>query len=138
MQLSWLLRGLRTGIVTTRYPHAAEALPSGFRGRPVLDPTRCRAADGCTACAAACLPGAITLRGMADVSAADGEAWTDTGDGTGRPAVRLVLNYGACIMCGLCVAACPTGAMAMTADYELAVRRAADLVYATTLALNEG
>jgi hydrogenase-4 component H len=56
----------------------------------------------------------------------------------GKSAVQFVLNHGACIMCGLCVTACPTGAMAMTADYELAVRRADDLVYTTTLALNEG
>jgi formate hydrogenlyase subunit 6/NADH:ubiquinone oxidoreductase subunit I len=138
MQLSWLLRGLRTGIVTTRYPRTAEALPSGFRGRPVLDPSRCRAVDGCTACAAACLPGAISLQRIGAASPRDGGGRADMATSEGKSAVQFVLNHGACIMCGLCVTACPTGAMAMTADYELAVRRADDLVYTTTLALNEG
>ena len=117
MQFAWLVRGLRTGIVTTRYPRQAEPLPTGFRGMPRLDEARCRAVSGCDACARACLPGAISLNAS--------EA--------GSVAFRL--NYGACIMCGLCVAACPSEAMSTSAEVELASVAPADLVYLGQLAL---
>jgi formate hydrogenlyase subunit 6 len=117
MQFSWLIRGLRTGVVTTRYPREPEALPAGFRGLPVLDPACCRAADGCEDCVQACLPRAITL----------------TEHQNGRSSTRFNLNYGACVMCGLCVAACPSAAMSMTAEYELAVRQPDDLTFTTIL-----
>ncbi len=117
MQLAWLVRGLRTGVVTTRYPRDYEELPTGFRGRPVFDPARCRAADGCDACVSACLPRAISL----------------TPHQNGQSSLGFSLNYAACIMCGLCVSACPQDAMAMAEDFELATRRPDDLVYATNL-----
>lgn len=117
MQLSWLVRGLRTGVVTTRYPRDSEELPTGFRGRPVFDSARCRAADGCNACVSSCLPGAISLSAQQNDPSS----------------VRFSLNYAACIMCGLCVSACPEGAMGMSEDFELATRRSDDLVYATNL-----
>lgn len=114
MQLAWLTKGLRTGVVTTRYPAAPEPQPAQWRGRPVLDPAACRAAAGCVACTTACLPRA--LRVEASVGAL-----------VGAPPDRLVLDYGRCIVCGLCVPACPAGALQMQPDYELAVRRATDL-----------
>ena len=117
MQLAWLIRGLRTGVVTTRYPREPEEPPSGFRGRPAFDAARCRATDGCDACVSACLPGAISLSSHQN----------------GKPSLRFSLNYAACIMCGLCVSACPHDAMAMTRDVELATHRPDDLVYAINL-----
>jgi len=101
---AWIWRGLRTGIVTTRYPSAAEAMPSAYRGRIVIDLNRCDPA-ACRACADACLPRAIVVQ---------------------RGTVRL--DLGQCITCGLCLDACPTGALTMTNDFELAVRRREDLI----------
>ena len=61
MQISWIARGLRTGVLTTRYPAVREPLPAGFRGRLRLDPDRCRVARGCDDCVQACLPRALTF-----------------------------------------------------------------------------
>jgi formate hydrogenlyase subunit 6/NADH:ubiquinone oxidoreductase subunit I len=114
MRLAWLVKGLRTGIVTTRYPAAPEPQPESWRGRPVLDATACRAADGCAACVAVCLPDALSLATPAGASA------------DARPE-GLVLDYRHCVMCGLCVPACPSGALRMLPEYELAATSAAEL-----------
>ncbi len=114
MQFSWPLKGLRTWVVTTGYPAVPESQPAQWRGRPLLDPQACRAADGCAACTAVCLPGALRLEPSAGVAE---QARSD----------RLVLDYGRCIVCGLCTSACPSGALRVQPDYELAVRAPEDL-----------
>lgn len=102
--LSWILRGLRTGILTTRYPKQAEPMPPNYRGALRLDPERCRP-EVSPPCVAVCLPRALSLE-----------------DG------RLHLDLGRCITCGYCVSACPNGAFSLTPEYELAVRDPVDLV----------
>jgi hydrogenase-4 component H len=119
MILSWLRRGLRTGILTTRYPAVQEKMPDGFRGRPVLDGNRCLAGEGCGACVQVCLPGALSL---AEAISGDEHPSTRANE---LPQVRL--DYGRCIMCGLCVSACPAGALRMSEEYELAVEKPEDL-----------
>jgi formate hydrogenlyase subunit 6/NADH:ubiquinone oxidoreductase subunit I len=114
---SWVRKGVGTGIVTTRYPHRPEPMPDAFRGRPLLDAERCQAAQGCSACVQVCLPGALSVLPVAT-------------DGQGVPEAsreQFVLDYGRCIMCGLCVSACPFQALSMTTDYELATTTAEDL-----------
>ncbi len=103
--LSWVRKGLRTGILTTRYPATREQMPAGFRGWPVFDPTRCQAGQGCAACVECCLPAALHV--------------SPANDGT--PGASLTLELGRCILCGLCVNACPADALRMSEDYELAV-----------------
>ena len=98
--LEWIARGLRSGVVTTRYPHSAEAAPEGFRGRvELLD-----AGNGEERLETLCPTGAIRVAGGS-----------------------VSLDRGRCILCGLCVAADPDR-FAFAAEYETATRRRAALV----------
>jgi Ni,Fe-hydrogenase III small subunit/NAD-dependent dihydropyrimidine dehydrogenase PreA subunit len=94
---------LRQGHRTIDYPQGAPPpLPDRFRGRPLVDASKCP--DGCAACAEACPTQAIDLR-----------------DG-----VRI--DLGRCIFCTDCASACPAGALEYGRDHRLAVRRRADLI----------
>ena len=92
---------LHQGHRTSAFPDAEPTLPPRFRGRPVLDPTRC--ADGCRACVGACQTGAIS---------ADG---------------GLELDMGRCLFCTDCIDACPEGAIAFSKDFRLAARTRSSL-----------
>ncbi len=79
----WLLRGLRNGVVTTRWPARADPYEASWRGpATVLAPAAAAAADGLDAL---CPTGAISA-----------------GQGAG-----VHLDQGKCILCGRCVAARP-------------------------------
>ena len=100
--LKAVIARLRQGHRTIKYPSAPPPpMPDRFRGRPVLDASKCR--SGCTACAEACPTGAISLEG-------------------GRR-----IDLGKCLFCADCVAACPEGALAHERDYRLSVSRREDL-----------
>jgi Ni,Fe-hydrogenase III small subunit/ferredoxin len=78
----WVLRGLRNGVVTTRWPRRADACADGSRGPArVLD----SAPDGAADLPGLCPTGAISY---------------SPGEGIG-------LDQGRCIQCGRCVAARP-------------------------------
>ena len=99
--IEWIARGLRTGIVTSRYPKRPERPPAGFRGRiDVLEPEH-----GTAHLEDLCPTGAIRV----------------AGDG------RVSLDRGRCILCGLCVAAEPDR-FAFAPGYETATRRRGALV----------
>jgi NADH-quinone oxidoreductase subunit I len=49
-------------------------------------------------------------------------------EGGGKHIDAYVYEVGACMMCGLCVAACPYDAIEMSHEYELATRDRGDLV----------
>ncbi len=102
MRFGWVLEGLRTGVVTTRYPARPDSTSAHLRIRPLLFVERCQAAAGCDACIHACLPQALALE-----------------QSQGR--LALMLDLGRCIGCGLCAATCPDDAIKMTSDVELAV-----------------
>jgi Ni,Fe-hydrogenase III small subunit/NAD-dependent dihydropyrimidine dehydrogenase PreA subunit len=87
---------------TTRFPDEEPKLPPRFRGRPILDASRC--ADGCRACADSCPTQAI-------VPGAD----------------RLALDMARCLFCAECVDACPEGAIQFSSDFRLAERMRARL-----------
>lgn len=95
---------VRQGHRTMRYPDAPPpAMPTHFRGAPVIDPSRCP--DGCRECVDACPTDAITV--------------SSTG---------VALDLGRCIFCPECENACPEGAITFTNDYRLAARERKDLL----------
>ena len=102
-----LLRPLRRGPVTSRYPDVPPDLPAAARGMPELDAARC---DGSATCVEVCPTGAITLTGS---------AWS--------------LDLGRCIFCGACARACPRDAIRLGRQIELAVLDVAALTVTTPL-----
>ena len=80
--LNLLRARLRQGHRTIAFPADQPVLPDRFRGRPLLDSSKCR--DGCAACIAACPVDAIAK----------------TGD-------RLQLDLGRCLFCVEFAEACP-------------------------------
>ena len=102
--LQILLARWKQGHRTVGFPDSAPTLPDRFRGRPAVDPTRCR--SGCTACVEACPTDALAVP-------ADG---------------ALELDLGRCLFCSDCTAACPEGAIRYTTDHRLAARRRDELV----------
>ncbi len=103
--IGWLFKGLRSRRLTTAYPKAPEAPPSGFRGRATLGGEK-MSAEEAEAAVAACLSGALTST-----------------EGGG-----LRLDAARCINCGLCVRATENGALKMEPSFELAAPRAEALV----------
>jgi len=106
----WTLYGLRQGKASTSWPKGDDG-QSGLLGMPRFDPAKCQA--GCNECAAACLPGAITMVEGAHHG----------------PEVRLSVDYGRCVVCQMCVEVCPTGAFTASSDWAFGVRRREDLVW---------
>lgn len=103
--LKSLLTRLHQGHRTMAYPQGEPpALPERFRGRPLLDASKCP--DGCRACIAACPTDAIS-------AAASGAS--------------LRVDLGRCLFCTECMDACPEGAVTYSGDYRLATRTRQDL-----------
>jgi Ni,Fe-hydrogenase III small subunit/Pyruvate/2-oxoacid:ferredoxin oxidoreductase delta subunit len=101
LKILWARR--RQGHRTSEFPDAEPKLSPLFRGRPVVDGTRCP--DDCRACIEACPTGAIA--------------------GAGRD---LALDMGKCLFCADCTTACPEDAIRYTGDYRLAARGRRELV----------
>lgn len=116
-----LKRVLTSGVATSLYPTVIGEPPDGFRGKPVIDFDRCTA---CDKCALACPTTAITLETR--------KAANDAG----ASEKVLLLNYGDCIFCGECEAACPE-AIHLTKDFQLATLRKADLTTRTHFKVDE-
>ncbi len=114
--LSISMRNLFRGPITVKYPHEKIELPQRARWAVQMK----YAADGthkCTACMAcekACPDYIIKI----DVT---------TDEERNKHIDRWHYEIGACMMCGLCVEACPFDAIEMGHDYELARYEASEL-----------
>src|SRR2546426_12006755 len=102
-----LLARLQQRYRTMKYPGGPPPpMPERFRGRPLIDGSRCP--DGCRACVEACPTGAIAM----DVAAR--------------------VDLGKCLFCTDCMEACPEGAVTHSADDRLSTRTREDLVVTGT------
>jgi Ni,Fe-hydrogenase III small subunit/Pyruvate/2-oxoacid:ferredoxin oxidoreductase delta subunit len=102
----WTLHGLRLGKATTRWPAGANSGQAGVLGMPRYRPDRVTKAS--SECAEVCPTNAIEYR-------EDG----------GKP--ELVVDYGRCIACQLCVEASPNGEMEASQDWAFGVHDRTDL-----------
>jgi len=91
---------------TINYPKQPVVLPDRFRGRPVIDATRC--STECTICADSCPTVAI------DIS-------------------QSTLDLGKCLFCTDCADACPTNAISCDSHYRLAARKREDLIVSAAI-----
>lgn len=89
---------MQQGRRTIAYPKGEPVLPDRFRGRPVVEASRC---THCGTCGKVCPTGA---------GGADG------------------IDVGKCLFCGACESACPEGAVRFSREYRLAARNRRDLV----------
>lgn len=103
----WTLFGLLKGKATTSWPDGADDGQTGVLGMPRYRAEKCDAS--CIACAESCPTRAIAF------GAAEDEA-------------RLTIDYGRCVVCQMCVEACPDGSMEASQDWAFGVRGRSDLV----------
>jgi len=105
----WTFFGLRRGKATTPWPkHGREDGQEGVLGMPRFAPERCE--NGCAECAAVCPTEAIKI------NLEEAEAG------------RIEVDYGRCVVCQLCVEACPTRAATSSFDWAFGTRQRSELI----------
>lgn len=103
------IRNMLRGPITVQYPHEKITLPDRARWavQMKLAEDGSHKCTGCLACEKACPDYIIKI----DVT---------TDEARNKHIDRWHYEIGACMMCGLCVEACPFDAIEMGHDYELA------------------
>ncbi|HEV2160697.1 MAG TPA: NADH-quinone oxidoreductase subunit NuoB [Stellaceae bacterium] len=114
----WTFFGLRNGKASTAWPRTVEGSgQEGLLGMPRFEPERCT--PHCNECAAVCPSSAISVQI----------------DDAGKQ--RLAVDYGRCVVCQLCVEACPSGAATASFDWAFGTRERSDLLLADGSVLRE-
>lgn len=113
-------------VSTEEYPEEKRPTQLRFHGRHQLNrhPDGLEKCVGCELCAWACPADAILVEG-ADNDDVTGQRFSP-GE---RYGIVYQINYLRCIFCGYCIEACPTRALTMTNEYELADDNRADLIF---------
>lgn len=103
------MRNMLRGPITVRYPYERVTLPERARWavEVVRDESGAHKCTACMTCVRACPDHILDLQ-------------FTTAEDKSKHIDYLRYEMGACMMCGLCVEACPFGALKMGQDYELA------------------
>jgi NADH-quinone oxidoreductase subunit I len=111
------MRNMLRGPITVQYPEQKLELPERARWAvaPVFDAEGDPKCTACRICENECPDHVLSV----EVSSLEGG---------GKHIDRYVYELGACMMCGLCVEACPYDAIEMSHEYELATRDPGALV----------
>lgn len=111
------MRNMLRGPITVMYPEQRLELPERARWA-VAHKFDAEGAPKCTACL-------ICVKECPDHVLAIEASISESG---GKHIDRYIYEIGACMMCGLCVEACPFDAIEMSHEYELATRDPRELV----------
>ena len=112
------LRNLRRGPIAVKYPYEKLELPERARWavKAVVDDNGKPACTACLTCVRTCPDHILELE-------------VTTREDKSKHIDHFRYEVGACMMCGLCVEACPFAAIEMSHDYELARTSPDELVY---------
>ena len=104
-----MVRTLFKPPVTKKYPFGPPEVAERFRGKLDIDPVKC---TGCGICSIVCPATVITMVDLGKRKVGDREI----------PVKRPLFDLYSCISCGQCVEDCRFGALALSKQFELAVK----------------
>ena len=118
-----MLKTLKDGPQTTRYPHEREEPAPRARGVIALQEVNCTA---CMLCARECPDWCIFIEAHKTLAPPRREG--------GKPRQvnkldRFDIDYALCMYCGICVEVCPFDALFWSPEYEYSEPRIADLLH---------